>query len=116
MFNEKYRVRTFDFALHVLQYLRQIPDNQESRILKNQIIRSSTSIASNFRAACVSRSEREWYSKISVVIEETDETQFWLELLEHLYPENIRGLTLLRVESTELLKIFSKARGKLNSK
>jgi len=116
MFNEKYRVRTFDFALNILKTLRQIPDNQESRILKHQLIRSSTSIASNFRAACVSRSEKEWYSKMSIVIEETDETQFWLELFESLYSEYESGFGLLKSESSELLKIFSKARGKLNSK
>ncbi|HMW39177.1 MAG: four helix bundle protein [Saprospiraceae bacterium] len=116
MFNEKYRIRTFDFALNVLKTLRQISDNQESRILKHQLIRSSTSIASNFRAACVSRSEKEWFSKISIVIEETDETQFWLELFVGLYSEYRPGLGLLILESSELLKIFSKARGKLSSK
>ncbi|MFZ1424907.1 MAG: four helix bundle protein [Saprospiraceae bacterium] len=113
MFNDELRERTFNFAINVIKPLRQIPDNQESKTLKNQIIRSATSIASNFRASCVSRSQREWFSKICIVIEETDETHFWIELFEQLYPENLEGLSLLKSESFELLKIFSKSRGKL---
>ncbi|MBK6545812.1 MAG: four helix bundle protein [Saprospiraceae bacterium] len=113
MFNDELRERTFNFAINTIKLLRQIPDNQESKTLKNQIIRSATSIASNFRASCVSRSQREWFSKICIVIEETDETHFWIELFEQLYPENLEGLSLLKSESFELLKIFSKSRGKL---
>jgi len=116
MFNDKYRIRTFEFAINVIEILRQIPDNQETKILKNQLIRSSTSIASNFRAACVSRSDKEWYSKISIVIEEADETLFWLELFERLYLNQKEKLFMLSSEANELLKIFSKARGKLGSK
>ncbi len=43
-------------------------------------------MAANFRASCISRSQNEWFCKISIVIEEPDETLFWIELFETLYP------------------------------
>jgi len=116
MFNDELRLRTFNFAVNCIKILRQIPENQESKILKGQLIRSTSSLASNFRASCVSRSKKEWFSKISIVIEETDETLFWIELLENLYPKNLEELAGMKAESQELVKIFSKARGKLTPK
>jgi four helix bundle protein len=53
-----------------------------SRIIGKQLIRSVTSTAANYRAACLSRSKKEFYSKISIVVEEADETLFWLEILK----------------------------------
>ncbi len=73
-------------------------------------------MAANFRASCVSRSKNEWYSKICIVIEESDETLFWIELIEKLYPSNKEALKEIKAESLELVKIFSKARGKLAPK
>jgi len=93
-----------------------VPENQESRIIKGQLIRSVSSVAANFRASCVSRSQREWYSKISVVVEEIDESLFWIEILENLYPKFLEEFAGIKIESQELVKIFSKARGKLSPK
>jgi four helix bundle protein len=116
MFNDELRIRTFNLTVNAIKILRQIPENQESKILKGQLIRSISSLAANFRASCVSRSKPEWYSKMSIVIEETDETLFWIELIEKLYPKNLEELTVIKAESQELVKKFSKARGKLGSK
>ncbi len=116
MFNDELRVRTFNFAVNAIKVLRNVPENQESRILKSQLIRSISSMAANFRASCVSRSKNEWFSKISIVIEESDETLFWIELLENLYPVFKEDVKEIKAESLELVKIFSKARGKLTPK
>ncbi len=52
MFNDELRIRTYKFSKEVLLTLRKIPENLESRIILNQLIKSSTSVASNFRSAC----------------------------------------------------------------
>jgi four helix bundle protein len=72
--------RTKDFALHVLQLVDSLSETRSGRILANQLGRSGTSVAANYRAACRSRSTAEMASKLAVVEEEADESGFWLEL------------------------------------
>jgi len=81
-FNEKMRGRTKQFALDVIRLSDLFPFKTSSKILGSQLLRSATSVAANFRAACRGRSKNEFYSKICIVVEESDETQFWLELLK----------------------------------
>ncbi|MEI2694434.1 MAG: four helix bundle protein [Saprospiraceae bacterium] len=116
MFNDELRTRSFNLSIQVILFLREIADNQESKILKAQLIRSVTSVAANFRAACVSRSKQEWYSKMSIVVEEADEVVFWLELFENLNLIKGNAFAELKSEALELVKIFSKSRGKLTNK
>jgi four helix bundle protein len=81
--------------------------SDEARILGKQLLRSATSVASNYRAACRSRSKPEFYAKICIVVEESDETLFWLELIveaEIVPGEKANGLMK---EAEELLFIFS---------
>jgi four helix bundle protein len=72
--------RTKDFALGILQLVDSLPESQSGRIVANQLGRSGTSVAANYRAACRSRSAAEMISKLAVVEEEADESGFWLEL------------------------------------
>ncbi|HRW21067.1 MAG TPA: four helix bundle protein, partial [Bacteroidales bacterium] len=58
-----------------------MPKNGEYVIIGNQLLRSATSVAANYRATCRSRSKAEFFSKISIVVEEADESLFWLEVL-----------------------------------
>lgn len=107
---EQLRQRTKQFALAILRLCRDLPRTDEARILGKQLLRSGTSLAANYRAACRSRSKAEFISKISVVVEETDETEFWLELLTEggiVLPPRTAGL--LR-EARELLAIFAASR------
>ncbi|MBK9107373.1 MAG: four helix bundle protein [Saprospiraceae bacterium] len=115
MFNEELRHRSFKLTIDVILFLRQIPDNQEHKIIKGQLIRSVSSMAANFRASCTSRSKNEWYSKMCIVVEETDETLFWIEILENLIIQHKDELEKLKEEAQELVKIFSKVRGKVKS-
>jgi len=62
------------------------------------------------------KSQCEWHSKMSIVVEEADEVVFWLEIIENLNSNHINAISELKSEAIELVKIFSKSRGKLNTK
>ena len=73
--------RTKKFALRIISPFARLPKSEEARVLGRQFLRSGTSVAANYRAACRARSAADFISKISVVVEEADETLFWLELV-----------------------------------
>lgn len=100
------KTRTKQFALRVIRMSRTIPASQEGRIIARQLLRSATSVGANYRAVCRARSSADFISKLGVVLEEADETLFWLELLveaEIASPEKIR---LLLIEANESVAIF----------
>lgn len=102
--------RTKQFALRVLRLFQSLPHDPAAQILGRQLLRAATSVAANYRAACRSRSQAEFAAKLGTVVEEADETAFWLELLieSKIMPEN--KVSRLLQESTELLSIFSASR------
>src|SRR2546430_2329589 len=73
--------RTKQFAIRVIKAFARLPKDEAARIIGRQFLRSGTSLAANYRAACRARSAPDFISKISIVAEETDETLFWFELL-----------------------------------
>jgi four helix bundle protein len=75
------KTRTKDFAREVVKLCRKLPNDREGRLIGDQLFRSGTSVASNYRAACRGRSRAEFISKLAIVEEEADETLFWLEIL-----------------------------------
>ncbi len=87
-----------------------MPKNGEYVIIGNQLLRSATSVAANYRATCRSRSKAEFFSKISIVVEEADESLFWLEVLLEgsLMPE--KEIIPLIQEAKEITSIVSSAR------
>lgn len=107
-FNEKYRIRTKKFAVSVIRfYAKYCKQGDELKIIGKQLLRSGTSVAANFRAFSRGRSELEKFSKLCIVVEEADESQFWLELIEEaelLYPNQI---VEIKSEIDELLKVFT---------
>jgi four helix bundle protein len=102
--------RTKSFALNIIKFFQSLPKTEESRILGKQLLRSTTSIAANYRAARRSRSKNEFYAKISIVVEESDETLFWLELIDDSGFADPDSITMLKKEAEELLFIFSASR------
>ena len=74
--------RTKQFALRVMRLAEALPRNRSGTTIANQIVRSGTSVAANYRAALRARSKAEFISKIGTVLEEADETLFWLEMIE----------------------------------
>jgi four helix bundle protein len=115
-FSEGFKARTKEFALRIIRFYQALPKTGEAKIIGNQMLRSGTSIAANYRAACRARSEKEFFSKICTVIEEADETQLWLELLlESSIVSNAEMNNLLK-EAEEILKIMVSTRQKLKQK
>jgi len=104
------RDRTKYFAIEVIKFSKSLTGSFESRIIIRQILRSCTSMAANYRAACRGRSKAEYYAKLCIVLEEADETLFWFEILvESEISDNLPTKDLL-VKASELVKIFSAAR------
>jgi four helix bundle protein len=103
-------LRTKQFALNIIRLFQNLPKTDEARILGKQLLRSGSSVAANYRAACRSRSKQEFYSKLCIVVEESDETLFWLELLLDSGILEYEILSPLIKESEELLLIFSASR------
>ena len=109
-FIEKVKKRTKQLAIDVMLFYNEMHKTEASRIIGKQMIRSVTSTASNYRAACVARSQRDFYAKLSIVVEEADETLFWLEMLRDSRFTESKKVSPLIEENLELLKIVSKAR------
>ncbi|MBG8553123.1 four helix bundle protein [Hymenobacter guriensis] len=111
-FNETYRRRTKEAALRVIRLFQQLPRTGESSTLGKQLLRSATSVAANFRAACRGRSGAEWYAKLCICVEEADETLFWLELLGDAGITPVARLADLQQEYREILAVLATARKK----
>jgi four helix bundle protein len=96
------------FALGVFRFVRPMLRDGETRHVAQQLLRSSTAVASNYRAACLARSHKEWTARIGVVREESDESLFWLTFLDRagLCPGGGGALDPLRTEAQELARIF----------
>jgi four helix bundle protein len=90
-------------------FCRKLPAEWEAREIGRQVLRSGTSIAANYRAACRGRSRREFAAKLGIVVEEADETVMWLELLERTALVDPQVVQPLCREARELLAIFSKS-------
>ena len=99
--------RTKQFALRIIQCFTALPKNEAARVIGRQFLRSGTSVAANYRAVCRARSPAEFIAKVGTVVEEADETVFWLDLLVESRLVPAKRLDQLRNESVELLKIFS---------
>ncbi len=109
-FNEKFRVRTKQLAIAILKSYTQLPKTDEIQIVGKQLMRSATSVAANFRATCRARSQAEKYAKLCIVVEEADETIFWLEVLHESNIANIKNISMLQSEAMEILKVMSSYR------
>ena len=98
--------RTREFAKNVIQLCRNLPTNREGRLIGNQLFRSGTSVAANYRAACRGRSKAEFVSKLAIVEEEADETMFWLELIKEMEISKDPLVDDLINESDEIVAIM----------
>lgn len=98
--------RTKRFALLVIRLCRNVPSTQEGRIIVRQLLRSVTSVAANYRAVCRARSRPDFISKLGIVLEEADESLFWLELLVEAGIISHDANKLALKEANELVAIF----------
>jgi four helix bundle protein len=104
------KLRTKQFALRILKLVAALPDTVEGRTVGGQLARAGTSVGSNYRATCRARSRAEFIAKIGVVLEEADESAFWLELvIEGELLKAVRVQPLLN-EADELVQIMASSR------
>jgi len=115
-FNEQMRERSLNMAvgIHTLLFSKKIRSINNSLI--TQLIRCSSSVAANYRAAARGRSDAEFYSKICIVVEECDETQFWIEFLIRINLLTIEETKDLRDEIEQLVKIFTSIKKKMRER
>ena len=104
---ERLKERTKQFAIRIVRLFRSLPKTEEARISGRQVLRSGTSVAANYRAVCRARSKAEFVAKIGTVVEEADETVFWLELLIETGTISRSRTDGLLKEANELLAVFA---------
>ena len=104
---EQLRDRTKAFANRIIRLFRALPSKPEAQVIGRQLLRAGTSVGANYRAACRGRSRPDFISKLGIVVEEADETIYWLELLGEngIMPQ--RRLEGLLKEAHELTAIFT---------
>ncbi len=98
--------RTKKFALRIIKLIKSLPNDVVSQTIGRQLIRSATSVAANYRAACRARSKAEFIAKLGIVVEEADESVFWIEMLiesEVISSEKVKDL---KNETNEILSIM----------
>jgi four helix bundle protein len=108
--HQELKNRTKSFALRIIWMTQAMPNRRDANVICNQILRSATSIAANYRAVGRARSKAEFVAKLGVVIEESDETVFWLELLQESGIVKPEKLVDVLAEANQLLAIFSASR------
>jgi four helix bundle protein len=108
--HEQLRTRTKALALRIIRMSQALPKTREANVLVHQVLRSATGMAANYRAAGRSRSKAEFVAKIGVVVEEADETVFWLEMLADSGIVPPAKLENLQAEATQLVAIFTASR------
>ncbi len=80
-FREEFELRLKSFVIILIELTRGTSYSLESKVVLNQLLQSGSSVCANYRAACRARSKAEFFSKLSIVVEEADETEMWPELL-----------------------------------
>jgi four helix bundle protein len=108
--------RTKEFAHRCVKLALALPKTALGKHIRGQLIRCSTSVAANYRATCLSQSKAGFIAKISIVLEETDESAFWLEFIidEKLLNKNL--VEPLLQEAEELTAIFASSRKTASTK
>ncbi len=110
MDKEELKKRTKQFAHRCVKLCNSLPKIDLGRLVRGQLLRSSTSVASNYRATCVAQSRKSFIAKISIVIEEADESLFWLEfIIDESLLKKDKVIPLLK-EADELVAIFISSR------
>ncbi|MBI3645392.1 MAG: four helix bundle protein [Acidobacteriales bacterium] len=104
---EELRDRTKAFAVRIVRAYRALPYKTDAQVLGKQLMRCGTAVAANYRAACRARSKAEWIANIGIVVEEADETVFWLEMRSDCDIVPLKKLESLLAEAHELSAIFT---------
>ena len=104
---DELKSRTKRFALDVLSFRRTLPATDEAADIGRQLSRAATGVGANYRAACRSRSDAEFAARVGVVLEEADESAFWMEVLTETGISNEPRAIALLDEANQLTAIFA---------
>ena len=116
MTTDEMKLRTKKFSLMIIDLAEKMPNTNVIRSITNQIVRSGTSVGANYRAVCRARSDREFVAKMNIVLEESDETLFWLEIIKEKMWINKSELEIIWKEGNKLTAIFVSSLKTVNNK
>ena len=102
--------------MRVVKLYKALPKTPEAQVMGKQVLRSATSVAANYRAACRARSRAEFVSRLAIVVEEADETCYWLGMIREAGLVSAKKMQALEQEALELTKIFSASRNTADRK
>jgi four helix bundle protein len=105
MTKEEMNKRTKEFAISIIRFCQNLPNIDEIKIIKGQILRSSTSVGANYRASNRAKSTSDMINKRKIVEEECDETMYWLELIAEVLPNFKDSIRPIYKEANEILSI-----------
>ncbi|MDX6187447.1 four helix bundle protein [Flavobacterium sp. Fl-77] len=100
------KLRTKKFSLTIIDLAEKLPTTYIVKVIANQIVRSGTSVGANYRAVCRARSDKEFIAKMNIVLEEADETLFWLEIIKEKDWSDKSELEIIWKEGNQLTAIF----------
>lgn len=103
---EELKKRCKQFSLRVIRLVRALPTDTVGRAIANQLVRAGTSVAANYRAACLAKSRADFISKVGTAVEEADESALWMELIMEDAILPAEKVSPLWQEATELTAIF----------
>ena len=109
--SEALKERTMLFAISALRLIDRFPRAVGVEVIAKQLAKSATSVAANYRAACTARSRSEFIAKLGIVVEEAEESVFWLDLVVRAHTIGGADVPVLLREASELRAIFSKSLG-----
>lgn len=110
MDKEDLKKRTKQYALRIIKLVEALPKTIVGRTIGNQLIRCGTSVGANYRAVCRARSNAEFIAKLGVVVEEADESAFWLELIIEAELLEANLVKPLLIETNEIISIMIASR------
>ena len=110
------QVRTLSLAERVILVCRKMPRTDDARIIRGQLVRSATSAAANYRSACRAQSSKAFVAKISIALEEADETLLWLKLAVKVGLANAPDVQPIAQEADEIVRILVASRRTMRAK
>lgn len=110
MTNEELKERTIQFAVRIMKFADSLPRTASGKAVANQVARSGGSVAANYRAALRGKSHADFVNKITIVLEEADETDLWIEIAKRCGHIPVKRVATLQAEAVGLTKIFNTTR------